>query len=59
MVDTDMGRSGAQALGYTAQQMGAITATDSALGMLRIVDAATKESHGGKFWSYTGEEMSY
>jgi hypothetical protein len=28
-------------------------------GVLKVVDAATKESHGGKFWTNDGEELPF
>lgn len=58
-VETDMGTSGAAAYGISLKDMGGITATQSAQGILSVVDAATKETHGGKFWSYNGDEMTY
>jgi norsolorinic acid ketoreductase len=59
VVDTDMGKAGAAALGLTVQQFGGISSEDSAQGMLNVIDNATKETHGGKFWSYTGDELTY
>ena len=59
MVDMDMGRAGVEALGLTVEQVGAISATKSVEGVLKVVDAATKESHGGKFWTNDGEELPF
>jgi norsolorinic acid ketoreductase len=59
MVDTDMGKSGAASLGMTVEQLGAISPSDSVRGILSVVDVATKNKHGGRFWSYTGDEMTY
>jgi norsolorinic acid ketoreductase len=59
MVDTDMGRTGAAAMGSTVEAMGAISTLESVSGLLGVIDKATKETHGGKFWSYTGQEMTY
>lgn len=59
MVDTDMGRAGVEALGLTVEQVGAISATKSVEGVLKVVDAATKESHGGKFCTNDGEELPF
>jgi len=39
--------------------IGGISPLESANGMLNVVDISTKETHSGKFWSYTGEEMTY
>lgn len=36
-----------------------ISLTESVSGILALVDKATKETHGGKFWSYTGEQMEF
>jgi norsolorinic acid ketoreductase len=33
----------------------AVTVEDSCDGMVKLLDSVTKESHGGKFWEYTGE----
>jgi hypothetical protein len=50
-----MGKAGAALSGLTAEQLGAITPSASVTGILSVVDLATKETHGGRFWSYTGE----
>jgi hypothetical protein len=39
--------------------IGGITPQASATGILNVVDISTKATHSGKFWSYTGEEMTY
>lgn len=59
IVDTDMGKAGAASVGLTTEQLGAITPLASVEGILNVVDVATKATHGGKFWSYTGEELTY
>lgn len=59
MVDTDMGKAGAASIGLTTEQLGAISPSESVAGILKLVDNATKEKTGGKFWSYTGDEMTY
>ena len=59
LVDTDMGKAAAANVGVTPEQMGAITPLASVTGILDIVDVATKEKHGGKFWNYTGEQLTY
>lgn len=32
---------------------------DSINGMTTVIDAATKESHGGKMWEYDGQQLSW
>jgi hypothetical protein len=39
--------------------IGGISPQDSATGILSVVDVSTKDTHSGRFWSYTGEEMTY
>jgi len=59
MVDTDMGQAGAASVGLTTKEMGFISSTESAKGILAVIDASTKETHGGKFWDYNGAELTY
>lgn len=59
MVDTDMGRDTAKASGLTVDQLGGISPAKSVEGVLKVVDAVTKETHGGKFWTNEGEELSF
>lgn len=59
MVDTDMGRAAAVQFGRKIEDLGAISETTSVEGILAVVDKATKETHGGKFWSYDGTELTY
>lgn len=54
-----MARAVADGMGAKVEDLGAISAKDSAAGILAVVDAATKESHGGKFWSYDGSALTY
>lgn len=56
IVDTDMGILAAKAVGKTPADFGGITAPESVAGVLKVVDAATKKSHGGRFWTNEGEE---
>jgi norsolorinic acid ketoreductase len=51
-----MGSSGVKVLGKT---VGGITAPESVVGVLKVVDVATKDSHGGRFWTYEGEELAF
>jgi hypothetical protein len=39
--------------------IGGILPEESAAGILNVVDNSTKATHSGRFWSYTGEEMTY
>lgn len=51
-VATDMGNLAAGLLGM---EHAPVTITDSVDGMLRIIDNATKEKHGAKFFEYDGK----
>jgi hypothetical protein len=46
-------------VGFTGAEAGAISSEASAKGVLGVVDVANKESHGGRFWSYTGEQETW
>jgi norsolorinic acid ketoreductase len=59
MVDTDMGRQGVASLGMSIEEVGGITAEASVTGLLAVIDVATKATHGGKFWNYTGERLTF
>jgi norsolorinic acid ketoreductase len=59
MVGSDMGDAAAKAFGASLEAFGAITPLQSAQGVLEVVDKATKETHGGKFWDNTGKELTY
>lgn len=54
-----MGNKGLKDFGVTAEQVGAVTPTASAEGLLTVIDKADKESYGGKFWSFDGSELKY
>jgi norsolorinic acid ketoreductase len=54
-----MGSSGVKVLGKTVIELGGITAPESVVGVLKVVDVATKDSHGGRFWTYEGEELAF
>lgn len=56
---TDMSKGFFDSLPVTPEEAGGITAERSVSGMLKVVDQAKKESHGGKFWTYEGEEVQY
>jgi hypothetical protein len=46
-------------MGFTLEQLGAITPAESATGILSLIDKATKETHGGKFWNVDGTELAW
>jgi hypothetical protein len=54
-----MGRAVADKMGAKLADLGAINPQASAAGVIAVVKAATKESHGGKFWSYDGSALTY
>jgi norsolorinic acid ketoreductase len=54
-----MGKAGAEAAGISLADFGAITPAESASGILAVIESATKETHGGKFWSYDGSRLTY
>lgn len=33
------------------------TTEDSVTGLIRVFDAATRETHSGKLWDFTGKEI--
>ncbi|GAA5972857.1 hypothetical protein JCM11641_003976 [Rhodosporidiobolus odoratus] len=55
-VQTDMGNDGARSFGL---EQAPVTIEDSVAGQLRLVDEATGETHGGKFWDYTGDAIPW
>jgi len=55
-VQTDLGNNGAVFFGM---EQAPVTVEDSCVGMVKLLDAVTKESHGGKLWDYTGELMQF
>ena len=59
LVATDMAQSVADQIGTKLEDLGAISPEASAAGVLAVVDAASKESHGGTFWNYDGSALTY
>ncbi|SPQ24832.1 959f1f8e-e6e7-498b-9f1d-ceeb1299ed37 [Thermothielavioides terrestris] len=55
-VQTDIGQRGAAAFGY---EKAAITVEESVNGLIRVIDAATRETHSGALWKYTGEQSPW
>jgi hypothetical protein len=51
--------TGLASVSMKPEDVGAIQPEESAAGILSVVDNATKESHGGRFWDYKGEQMSF
>ncbi|OTA91573.1 hypothetical protein M434DRAFT_76025 [Hypoxylon sp. CO27-5] len=60
-VDTDMGQAAFNGLGLAASnvEIPAITIDESCNGMVQLIDVATKETHGGRFWDYDGGRESW
>jgi hypothetical protein len=54
-----MGRSASEGLGTSVAQLGGVSAAQSVEGVLKLVDEATKDSHGGRFWTFEGEEWDF
>ena len=51
-----MGNAGARAVGLEEAQG---DPEDSVKGMLKVFDAATKETHSGKMWTFEGEAIFF
>jgi len=57
-VQTDMGNKGAETLLGEGKKAD-LTLEESVTGILKVVDAATVETHGGKFFSYDGSQLNF
>ncbi|GAA6048660.1 hypothetical protein JCM3770_002006 [Rhodotorula araucariae] len=55
-VQTDLGNAGAKMFGMGEAP---VTLEESVASTLRIIDGATREKTGGRFWDYTGEELKW
>ncbi|TVY26063.1 Norsolorinic acid ketoreductase [Lachnellula hyalina] len=55
-VQTDMGNRGAHAFDINEAN---ITTEDSVNGMIKIIDVATRDTHGGKLWEYNGSQVPW
>lgn len=55
-VQTDLGNRGADAFGI---EKAAITVDKSVNGIIKVIDAASRETHGGKMWAYKGQEVPW
>ena len=51
-----MGNNGAEAFGL---EKAAITVKDSVEGMIKVIDAATQETHSGKLWVWDGRQVPW
>lgn len=55
-VQTDLGQAGADAFGY---EKAAITVEESVSGLIKVIDASSRETHGGKLWVYDGQQVPW
>lgn len=55
-VQTEMGNAGARKLGL---EKAFIEVDVSCDGIVQLIDAATKDSHGGKLWDNEGKKMTW
>ncbi|KAJ2994639.1 hypothetical protein NUW58_g1503 [Xylaria curta] len=53
---TDLGNRGAAAFGFEAA---AVPVADSAAGIVKVVDAATRETHSGNMWTHDGNVVPW
>lgn len=51
-----MGNLGATTFGM---EKAAITVEESVNGLVKAFDSATRETHGGRMWSWEGRELSW
>ncbi|GJN94351.1 hypothetical protein Rhopal_007425-T1 [Rhodotorula paludigena] len=56
LVGTDLGN---QAVAHFGMAEAPVKLEQSVAGVLGIVDKATRESTGGRFWDYTGDELQW
>lgn len=57
-VPTDMGKAASEGIGLPIEAFN-ITVDQSCDGMVHLIDVASKESHGGRFWDYDGGRESW
>ncbi|RYP05676.1 hypothetical protein DL764_003646 [Monosporascus ibericus] len=53
---TDLGNRAAHLIGM---EKAFVPVEESVPKLVELIDSATKESHGGRLWNYTGEEMAW
>ncbi|OTB08377.1 hypothetical protein M426DRAFT_316998 [Hypoxylon sp. CI-4A] len=60
-VDTDMAGAGADGFGESTINIGwpLVPVAECSAGILKVIDEATKESHGGGFWAYNGQREGW
>ena len=51
-----MGNFGAQSLGFSEAPTGI---EESVTGMKKVIDAARKETHGGRMWGIEGKQQAW
>lgn len=56
-VQTELGIGGGQLMNADTQPP--VTIEASVSGIVKVIDTATKQSHGGRFWIYDGSERSW
>ncbi|OKL55831.1 hypothetical protein UA08_08927 [Talaromyces atroroseus] len=55
-VQTELGNRGAHAFGV---DKAAVTVEDSAAGVVKVIDASTRETHSGKLFHFEGGELAW
>lgn len=55
-VQTEMGNSSAVMFGFGQAPLALDVSCD---GMIKVIDAAEKETHGGRLWSYEGKQDAW
>ncbi|KAI2601978.1 hypothetical protein GGR54DRAFT_654900 [Hypoxylon sp. NC1633] len=53
---TDLGNRGAEAFGL---KEATVPVSASAAGIVKVIDAAERETHGGKMWAYDGRQVPW
>jgi hypothetical protein len=55
-VQTELGNRGADAVGVEKAD---ITVEESTTGIVKVIDASTRETHSGKLFKYDGNELPW
>ncbi|TVY92209.1 Norsolorinic acid ketoreductase [Lachnellula willkommii] len=55
-VQTSLGNRGADAFGVKEAP---VTTEDSVKGIIKVIDVATRDTHGGKLWEYNGSQVPW
>ena len=53
-IQTETGNPGARLFGF---EKAALTVEQSVEGLIKVFDAATRETHGGKLWVWDGRQV--